>query len=80
MKHFKSKSPRRTAFTLLEMMFVFVLIGILATHYGLGPAIAFGIPGALMFVSTFILWIARKQYVMLPPTGCGRSRTIWAAR
>ena len=34
----------------------------------LGPAIAFGIPGVLMFVSTFILWIARKQYVMLPPT------------
>jgi POT family proton-dependent oligopeptide transporter len=34
----------------------------------LGPAIAFGIPGALMFVSTFILWVARKQYVMLPPT------------
>src|SRR5437868_957302 len=34
----------------------------------LGPAIAFGIPGVLMFVSTFVLWIARKQYVMLPPT------------
>jgi POT family proton-dependent oligopeptide transporter len=34
----------------------------------LGPAIAFGIPGALMFVSTFVLWIARKQYVMVPPT------------
>lgn len=34
----------------------------------LGPGIAFGIPGVLMFVSTFILWIARKQYVMLPPT------------
>jgi proton-dependent oligopeptide transporter, POT family len=34
----------------------------------LGPAIAFGIPGALMFVSTFILWVARKQYVMVPPT------------
>src|SRR3954471_13294191 len=34
----------------------------------LGPGIAFGIPGALMFVSTFVLWIARKQYVMLPPT------------
>src|SRR5205814_5058783 len=33
-----------------------------------GPAIAFGIPGVLMFVSTFVLWIARKQYVMLPPT------------
>jgi POT family proton-dependent oligopeptide transporter len=34
----------------------------------LGPSIAFGIPGVLMFISTVILWIARKQYVMVPPT------------
>src|SRR5438067_10507476 len=34
----------------------------------LGPAIAFGIPGALMFISTVILWLGRKQYVMVPPT------------
>jgi POT family proton-dependent oligopeptide transporter len=34
----------------------------------LGPAIAFAIPGALMFISTFILWLARKQYVMVPPS------------
>ena len=33
----------------------------------LGPAIAFGIPGVLMFISTVILWLGRKQYVMLPP-------------
>jgi POT family proton-dependent oligopeptide transporter len=33
----------------------------------LGPAIAFGVPGALMFVSTAILWAGRKQYVMVPP-------------
>jgi POT family proton-dependent oligopeptide transporter len=33
----------------------------------LGPSIAFGIPGALMFISTVVLWIARKQYVMVPP-------------
>jgi POT family proton-dependent oligopeptide transporter len=33
----------------------------------LGPAVAFGIPGVLMFISTFVLWIARKQYVMVPP-------------
>jgi POT family proton-dependent oligopeptide transporter len=33
-----------------------------------GPAIAFGIPGALMFLSTVILWAGRKQYVMVPPT------------
>ncbi|HWA26815.1 MAG TPA: oligopeptide:H+ symporter [Lacunisphaera sp.] len=33
----------------------------------LGPAIAFGIPGALMFVSTVILWAGRTHYVMVPP-------------
>jgi len=33
----------------------------------LGPAIAFGIPGALMFISTVILWSGRKKYVMVPP-------------
>jgi len=32
-----------------------------------GAAIAFGIPGALMFISTVILWLGRKQYVMVPP-------------
>lgn len=34
----------------------------------LGPSIAFGIPGVLMLISTIVLWIARKQYVMVPPT------------
>ena len=33
-----------------------------------GPAVAFGIPGVLMFISTFVLWVARKQYVMVPPS------------
>jgi POT family proton-dependent oligopeptide transporter len=34
----------------------------------LGPSVAFGIPGALMLLSTFILWAGRRHYVMLPPT------------
>ena len=34
----------------------------------LGPAFAFGIPGALMFISTVILWLGRKRYVMVPPS------------
>jgi POT family proton-dependent oligopeptide transporter len=34
----------------------------------LGPAIAFGVPGALMFVSTVVLWAGRKKYVRVPPT------------
>jgi POT family proton-dependent oligopeptide transporter len=29
--------------------------------------IAFGVPGVLMFLSTVILWIGRKRYVMVPP-------------
>ncbi|MDQ8154919.1 MAG: oligopeptide:H+ symporter [Gemmatimonadota bacterium] len=33
----------------------------------LGPAIAFGVPGVLMFISTIILWAGRKRYVMVPP-------------
>jgi len=33
----------------------------------LGPAVAFGVPGALMFISTAILWAGRKKYVMIPP-------------
>lgn len=32
-----------------------------------GGAVAFGIPGALMFIATFILWLARDRYVMVPP-------------
>jgi POT family proton-dependent oligopeptide transporter len=33
----------------------------------LGPAFAFGVPGVLMFISTMILWLGRRHYVMLPP-------------
>ena len=32
-----------------------------------GARIAFGVPGALMFVATLILWIGRHKYVMVPP-------------
>ena len=33
----------------------------------LGPAVAFGIPGVLMFISTVVLFAGRKLYVMVPP-------------
>ena len=33
-----------------------------------GPAVAFGIPGILMFIATLIFWLGRKQYVRVPPT------------
>ena len=33
-----------------------------------GPAVAFGVPGILMFIATFVFWLGRKQYVRVPPT------------
>ncbi|GAB3383426.1 POT-type proton-dependent oligopeptide transporter [Lysobacter fragariae] len=33
---------------------------------GYGPAVAFGIPGALMFVALAIFWAGRKRYVHVP--------------
>jgi proton-dependent oligopeptide transporter, POT family len=32
-----------------------------------GPAWAFGVPGILMALATFVLWLGRKRYVMVPP-------------
>ncbi|WP_202842739.1 oligopeptide:H+ symporter [Luteimonas saliphila] len=34
-----------------------------------GPAVAFGVPGVLMFIATVIFWMGRKQYVNVPPSG-----------
>lgn len=34
-----------------------------------GPGVAFGIPGILMLVATFIFWLGRNYYVHVPPTG-----------
>lgn len=34
----------------------------------LGPSLAFGIPGLLMLISTIVLWLGRKLYVIVPPT------------
>ena len=32
-----------------------------------GPGVAFGIPGILMAVATFIFWLGRNKYVHVPP-------------
>ena len=34
-----------------------------------GPAYAFGIPGVLMAVATYMFWVGRKSYVHIPPSG-----------
>jgi POT family proton-dependent oligopeptide transporter len=33
----------------------------------LGPAIAFGIPGVLMFIATMVFWFGNKKYIHVPP-------------
>jgi POT family proton-dependent oligopeptide transporter len=33
-----------------------------------GPAVAFGIPGILMFIATVVFWGGRKKYVNVPPS------------
>lgn len=39
----------------------------LLVHYG--PAVAFGIPGVLMFVATVVFYIGRHSFVAMPPVG-----------
>ncbi len=46
--------------------FASLLMPILLRKYG--PAIAFGVPGALMFIATLIFWLGRRRYVMVPPS------------
>lgn len=33
-----------------------------------GPAVAFGVPGVLMLIATFVFWLGRKQYTNVPPS------------
>ncbi len=66
--------------SLLERVFGYFYISInvgaffstLLTPYLLqkiGPSIAFGVPGVLMFIATFIFWLGRKKFIAMPPVG-----------
>ncbi len=52
-----------------------LLIPIVYNKYG--PEIAFGIPGILMCVATFIFWLGRNQYIKVPPTGIKKENFLW---
>ncbi len=45
--------------------FASLLMPIFLRKYG--PSVAFGIPGILMFIATFVFWLGRKKYVRVPP-------------
>jgi len=42
-----------------------------------GPSVAFGIPGVLMAIATFIFWLGRDKYVKAPPSGADKDN-FWA--
>lgn len=51
--------------------FATLIIPYLLRAFGkdVGPHIAFGLPGALMFVATFLFWAGRRRFVHIPPAG-----------
>jgi len=49
----------------LGSLFASLLMPLFLRNYG--PTVAFGIPGALMFIATFVFWLGRRGYVRVPP-------------
>ncbi|MEM9064713.1 MAG: POT family MFS transporter [Planctomycetota bacterium] len=39
----------------------------LLEHYG--PPLAFGLPGVLMAIATFVFWLGRHRFIHIPPAG-----------
>ncbi len=55
-------------------LFASLLMPLFLKNYG--ASVAFGIPGILMFIATFILWLGRKKYVMVPPADVNDPHTF----
>lgn len=53
-----------------------LLIPILLKKFG--PSVAFGLPGLLMFLATFVFWLGRREYVHVPPAGMGFVRETFS--
>ncbi|MBT8469829.1 MAG: MFS transporter, partial [Deltaproteobacteria bacterium] len=41
-----------------------------------GPSIAFGVPGVLMALATFVFWTGRNEFVHIPPAGLAFVREV----
>jgi len=44
-----------------------LLTPVLLKH--LGPGVAFGVPGVLMFIATWVFWLGRHKFIHVPPGG-----------
>jgi POT family proton-dependent oligopeptide transporter len=43
-----------------------------------GPAVAFGVPGGLMLVATWVFWLGRKVFIHIPAGGMGFIRETFS--
>ena len=44
-----------------------------------GPSIAFGIPGILMLIATYLFWIGRNTFIHVPPKGVGFLKDVFSS-
>ncbi len=44
-----------------------------------GPSVAFGVPGVLMALATFVFWMGRTRFVHIPPGGLAFVRQVFSA-
>jgi POT family proton-dependent oligopeptide transporter len=58
--------------------FASLLMPIFLRDYG--AAVAFGIPGILMFIATLVFWSGRKKYVHVPPSAANPDSFLNVAR
>ncbi|MDD3180070.1 MAG: hypothetical protein PHQ04_06915 [Opitutaceae bacterium] len=53
--------------------FATVLTPWLYKKYGIyGPAVAFGVPGVLMFLATVVFWLGKNKFIRVPPQPGGK--------
>lgn len=45
-----------------------------------GPHLAFGVPGVLMAIATFMFWMGRNKFIHVPPGGMAFIREVFSAR
>jgi POT family proton-dependent oligopeptide transporter len=43
-----------------------------------GPSVAFGVPGILMAIATFVFWMGRHEFVHIPPGGLDFLREVFS--
>jgi POT family proton-dependent oligopeptide transporter len=41
-----------------------------------GPSVAFGVPGGLMLIATFVFWLGRYKFIHIPPYGKAYWKTL----